>query len=361
MPLGDVSKTGSVLIEFSRTVTKNAPGDATPPHEDSGGSPQIGGVVLLAGGLKPPELVEATGGSILDLHVAADVSLLDLWLRRIRPLCGNGGEDHGTEAEWLKVPVRILCGSSTPLATAPVPVPGWTDLSIERDAGDYRGPAGAVQDAFEAMGRPGTLLVGEANLCVGVDLGPLLASHAESRASVTIGVNKDRTPSGIYLVEPRALELVPRAGFMDMKEQWLSRVKVDGLSVRVQTLPDLGTMPIRALGDLLSAMREMRRTKQQDPDALELSDEGPVFGERATVHRSVISADVGIHSDTLIVDSIVMPGATIERGATVVRSLVSRGAVIQEGAQILDGIARSGERGTVVTTTQRRQRWGVLR
>lgn len=56
-----------------------------------------------------------------------------------------------------------------------------------------------------------------------------------------------------------------------------------------------------------------------------------VFGK---VSHSVLSADVHIAKDAVVVDSVIMPHAVIKSGAVITRAIVAEGAVIGEGAII---------------------------
>ncbi|WP_135556188.1 glucose-1-phosphate adenylyltransferase [Paenibacillus cymbidii] len=55
-----------------------------------------------------------------------------------------------------------------------------------------------------------------------------------------------------------------------------------------------------------------------------------------TVDRSVVSYDVEIKPGSLVVDSVVMPGAVIGRNATLYKTIVGEGAIVADGAVIGD-------------------------
>ena len=157
-----------------------------------------------------------------------------------------------------------------------------------------------------------------------VSLGHVVAAHARKRCDVTVMANPDGAPAGVYLIRCGTLELVPLRGFVDLKEQWLPRVKSAGHSVRVARLPEPGMLPLRTRRQFLAAARVAN----------------PLTGS----DRCVVCSGGLIGPGATVIDSIVMPGAVVGAGAVVVRSLLCPDTRTQPGVDIVDSIVRSGER-----------------
>jgi len=92
-----------------------------------------------------------------------------------------------------------------------------------------RGAAGCVRDAGVPTDSE-TLVVADGTVIPTVDLSELLAAHRASEAAVTVVVHRDplgiAPPSagGVYVFDRRALDLVPRAGFQDIKENLIPKL-----------------------------------------------------------------------------------------------------------------------------------------
>lgn len=110
---------------------------------------------------------------------------------------------------------------------------GWLSLSLAyQEDLTPRGTAGSVRDA--SLGHEAdTLVVADGSSIPSVNIGRLLDEHRRQRAALTVVVHPDAhrgmarhplTPDGLYVMERRALELVPAAGFQDIKENLIPRL-----------------------------------------------------------------------------------------------------------------------------------------
>src|SRR5690606_15958127 len=186
--------------------------------------------ILLAGGLRPSPLVLATGRNILDLYATESRSVLDVWLARIEPL------GH--------VPVRVVHGGGMPAPMTP-PRAAWPEFSVEREPREFRGPAGVVRDLCEEHPAASTAPVGGAPRFVSCDIAELVREHRRRNADATVAMNADGSPSGVFAMRRSSLDLVGRMGFVDLKEQWLSKVIASGGVVLAHELRGNGAMPLR--------------------------------------------------------------------------------------------------------------------
>lgn len=274
---------------------------------------------MLAGGFSPPPLAVQTGLSVPDLFVTRNETVLDLWR-------------HGLERLSTLGLVRdrlCLCGGSTPV---PQSTRGTFRTVVDR--GDYRGPVGVVRDACEELAPDETILIAEAARCCRADLSEIVSAHVRRGADVTVGRAPDQSPSGVYVARRSTLDEVPPAGFMDMKEQWFSRLIKKGRRVLVHEMGAGAIMAARTRAEFLLA-------------ALGLDSEGVVAIEPrvvrgAGVTRSVVCDGASVSDRAIVVDSVVMPGAEIGEGSLVVRSIVAPGRRVDAGRTLVDTVAGPG-------------------
>ena len=138
------------------------------------------------------------------------------------------------------------------------------------------------------------------------------------------------------LIRCSALENVPDAGYMDIKEQWLPRCIEEGLNVRTSTTLNFMPFPLRTREQFLSASAVA--VGQSCP----INDSPPVLGPlrplTRTLDKSRIAEDARVARDAVVADAVVMPGAKIGAGAIVVRSIICPGAVVPAGAVVVDDV-----------------------
>ena len=263
--------------------------------------------ILLAGGLRPSPLVNATGRSVLDLSLTPQRTVLDCWVDRL------------TETA-PEMPIRVVHD-----AIIPPPWPGkhvGERVLIEKEPKSLRGPAGVIGDLCRGYGPQQCVIVAEAARYVGCSLKPLIAEHTQRGADVTVAANADGTPAGIYAIRVGSLDLVPAVGFMDLKEQWLRRAVDAGLEVRVHQLASPGALPLR--------------TRRQFLRAAAVAN--------ASVDAPVICHGSRVAPDATVEGSVIMPGATVASEAVIVRSVVAPNCHIESGADIVDAVVHAGQR-----------------
>lgn len=96
---------------------------------------------------------------------------------------------------------------------------------VYREDGAQRGPAGCARDAL-AHTQSDQVLILEGSVIPALDLSRLLNHHARTRAAVTVVVQPAGrrsqascpVPTGVYVFDRSALQLVQAAGFQDIKE-----------------------------------------------------------------------------------------------------------------------------------------------
>ncbi len=286
----------------------------------AGGSDPVRGgcAIVLAGGLRPSRLIEQTGFATLDLDISPGRRVLDLWVDLLTDALGE-------EAPILVVPSR----------SCPVPDVAHSRAELIEEPGDYRGPAGVIRDVVSHIDAAGPVLVLEAARAVAGSLTELVHSHVSCGASATVGRNPDGSPSGVYLLERAAVELVPARGFMDLKEQLLPRVRSLG-PVRVFDLEEPGALPLRTRRQFLDAASWLSRgCGAESATSIWWTPSSGAWHE--------VGEDVRLDEGAQVIDSVVMRGARIGAGALVARSIVCPGCVVPPGARVVDGVVgRSG-------------------
>lgn len=284
------------------------------------------GVVLLAGSLVPSPLVQAAGCSVLSLWLSEAGTVLDHWIRVIR----GANIDH-----------EILCvfgGAGRPPTVQDGP--GTGGVRIVHDRTGYRGPAGSVRDAVEGLGLSG-VVIAEGARFLADDLGTLLGTHEQSGADVTIARNPDGTPAGLYAAGHEALALIPHAGYMDLKEQWLQKVAAAGMRAVVHDLAGRGSISLRSREDFIRG--SFAAAGLRDPERARIW--GAQSAGPAERRRGVIAPGSEVSDEALVVESVVMPGARIEPGAVVLRSIVMPGATVSGGDEVIEAVATARRSG----------------
>jgi NDP-sugar pyrophosphorylase family protein len=179
-----------------------------------------------------------------------------------------------------------------------------------------RGPAGCARDA--ALATTGEVfVVAEGTAIPFVPLAELLQTHHASGALATVVVQQEQPgegntclarPSGMYVFERRALELVPQKGFQDIKENLIPRLYRAGEHVGAH-LVNARSARVLSAGTYLDANHwavSRLIARAESLEGYELSGE-------ALVHRSAsVDAQARMAGPVLIgPESRVGPGATL--------------------------------------------------
>lgn len=288
---------------------------------DAPGAPAIvttlvDGVLLMAGGPRPSQLAAAAGMSTLDLSVDGVNTLLEVWLKRLADLGDLWARDASIRVVYCARTIR----PGAPRVASPV------SLTIEQEEHEYRGPAGLARDVFEKLSGDATVLVIEAGRFAACHLNDLIDRHMATGADITVGMNPDSTPAGIFVLRRSTLDLASRRGFMDLKEQWLRAALAAHLDVRVFRMDHPGIVPLRTREDLW-------RTALGAPARRVI-----LTGDSLRRPPGVISPDAIVSPAARVEESLIMAGARVAPDAIVVRSILCPGAVVERGRQVIDDI-----------------------
>jgi len=277
---------------------------ANPPSAIRG---RLRGLILLGGGVRPTRLGMAVGRSVLDLPVGNGKTVLTRWLDEAAEVAKAQGMDQ--------LPVRLLVDRN-----AIEPVSHLADqrqaesYRLERDQSEYRGTGGLLANIAVDYQDEDIILVGNAAQVLLDPLAALLASLRKTRGVVSVIGHREGEPSGLMLITCKALRLIPKDGFVDMKEQALPFI-ASNYDVRVVQCRRPTGLPIRSLSDYISALRALHQ-----PVRIAVADP---WAEDWRSTFAVIEPGANVSSSARIHDSVILSGGTVEAGAVVVRSVVA--------------------------------------
>ena len=180
-----------------------------------------------------------------------------------------------------------------------------------------RGAAGCVRDAALASDSQ-TFVITDGASMPDVDLDELLCVHAESGAAATVVVHQEprrpgqaalQVPAGVYVFDRRVIELIPRHGFVDIKEHLIPNLARAGEPIA--TFAVTGVMPRVLNAETYLAVNEfathLLATGWTTPEGYDLHGE-------ALIHR-----DASVSQDATLVGPVMVgAGATIEAGAVII-------------------------------------------
>jgi mannose-1-phosphate guanylyltransferase len=236
--------------------------------------------------------------------------------------------------------------------------------------------AGAIKFAAEFAGIDDTFVVANGDVMTDLDVSALVRAHGSFGAEATlhlIGVDDPSAfgvvdlaadgavrafvekpapgtePSnlinaGTYVFEPSVLDRIPAATKVSVERDTFQRLVADGGLYGVATDDywiDAGvpTLYRAANLDLLDGKRRTERCDAVAPSA--------VVSPTAAVEHSIIGAEVDVADGASVVDSVLLPGASVGSGATIERSLVmgavGSGSVVRDSMVGAEGRVGDGE------------------
>jgi hypothetical protein len=284
--------------------------------------PTLRAIILLAGSIRPNSFGLAIQRSMFELPVENTSTILDLWRRQAQDLAQAAGQGA--------LPVRVVLNSAIP-APLMLPEKGLYPLAhvqFERDPIDFRGTGGVLRDLAVAYSDDDCLLVANAAQVLLDPLPDLVRRMAALDSDVALISHTDGTPAGLMLVRCASLRQVPEKGFIDMKEQALTRIAAEHVvSVLPRSRP--AGLLIRTLPEYIRALRCYHGGARQ----VEAAD---AFAEEYQPAFSIVEPGASVHPSARLHDSIILKGGLVEADAVVVRSIVCAGSVLRRGRAAVD-------------------------
>lgn len=279
---------------------------------------RVRSVVLLHGSGGASEFATAVGRSLLDLPIGEAMTVLGLWKRQLESLAA-GDVEQGPEA-------RLVLDRSSALPDGC----GRWPLRVQRDPLELRGTGGVLHDVTSDCPDDSLVLVAAAAQVLLSPLGRLIEQLSAPRADVAMFVHDDGSPGGLMLVRRGCLDLIPRIGFFDLKEQALPRIAAAG-SVAVVRASSPVTASIRTADRYLHALRVLHGESASFAGA-------GAFAEQWRAAFQIVETGASVGTKTSLHDSVVLDGATVGRGATLIRCVVGPTGVVSEGATVVDEV-----------------------
>lgn len=281
--------------------------------------------VLLSSSLVRHPFALATPQHLLDFEVSPETTLLEHWAHHI-PVSHNS----------RNIAIRVMLAPDAP---APTSVRQNDRLRVLRDRDDYRGPAGAMIDSCEDL-PPNTVVIAlESTRLLFAPFAPMIDTHTQQHHDITIVTDAIGHPLGITITTREMLDTIPRRGYIDFKEQWLTKQISQSAKVFSHRVPLGSSLQIYNRKTLLAAMSHFRRLSQPP------STHESVALPRST-HDYILRSLDGqghVHTDGCAISghpsapgSYIMKSAHVPPTAVVARCVVFPGARIEENETVTD-------------------------
>jgi hypothetical protein len=304
--------------------------------------------VMLLGGLRRSALEAASGVVPATLPLDARTSLLSAWAAAIRAAgCRQ---------------LRVVVSGDTPDR----PIGAVIDAALARLTADetdarepfevtrvvepasHRGTGGLLRDVTTDLTPEDLVLLVEPHCLPPVSLAPLVVAldtpPGEGRPGAAVGVaRRDElavtaaTPAGVSMIRREFLDLAPRIGYHDFKEQFLPLLVGRGIAIRPVPLEASG-LRVHDLAAYRAAVADWR-SRGLGPNR------GPSVGEGAAVAASarligdtILMAGAKVGEDAVVQDSVVLENAVVGDGAVVARSLIPPGFRVAPRSLVVDRV-----------------------
>jgi len=193
------------------------------------------------------------------------------------------------------------------------------EAHIVPDRDRFRGTAGILRDAAERLPDDARILVVSASEVVQSDLNSVFERLVAVDADVVLCRDSGGQPVGCWSIRAGNLRAVSPVGYSDFKEQVLPAL-AKTQKVKVVTISEKECVR-HWLCDLPSYLHCIR--------SLAGFQSGP---------QVLMEPGVSIASDALVVDAVLLRGATVESGAVVARSAVVSGVRVRPGQRVIDRV-----------------------
>lgn len=306
---------------------------------------------MLLGGLRRSALEAASGVVPATLPLDARTSLLSAWATavqaagcgQLRVVVSRDAPDRPIGALIDVALARVTsrgAGDSEPFEVARVDEPA-----------SHRGTGGLLRDVTADLVAEELVLLVEPHCLPPVSLTPLVVAldglagpAVEARPGVAVGVARrgelaanSATPAGVSIVRRELLELAPKIGYHDFKEQFLPLLVGRGIAIRPVPL-DASGLRVHDLAAYRAAVAGWR-SRTSDPNR------GPSVGEGAAIAGSarligdtIVMSGAKVGEDAVVQDSVLLENAVVGDGAVVARSLIPPGFRVAPRSLVVDRV-----------------------
>lgn len=292
-------------------------------------SKHLAGVFLLSGSVRSGRLGKTIKRSPLDLPIDTTMTVLDTWRHERQYLSKSIGKND--------LPVRVIIdrNSIEPTHRGAIEDPM---VSIERDPQPYRGTAGLLRDVADDYQDDDLLLVASGQQILTAPLWQLtleMAAQADCNADVSLLSHATGQPITLMLIKAGVLRGTSTVGYQDFKEQALPQIAKD-FDVRVVTKSQPIGYSTRRHRDYLNAIRHFADYPEPGQDyTSQLVDDDP-FQEDWQASFAIVEPEAVVGDRVRIHDSVVLRGAKVMTGSVIVRSIIGPGATVGRGQAISD-------------------------
>lgn len=298
----------------------------TAPDEPDAENAPISTALILSGGLKSPDLMNRFGWPLSCLPQTKSAHVIDTWFEAFKGL--------GLDENSVYVMTDALGKSLWARADR--------SPNLIEDQAPYRGPAGVLLDAFEQINldRPCVIIEHSRMLESPGLLASLVESHKSGGQSITIATNPNGTFSGILIADAEPIRMIPRIGFMDIKEQWIPAAHTNGLGVARVPLGGW-SYQIRSRSAYLTAIRKIDGFGNPLDQGVIGRSAGRVMNTR--YGGGLVTNGAQVDPSASIAHSVVCPGAVVGERAIVVRSIIGPGARVANDAVVVDSTVKAAD------------------
>jgi hypothetical protein len=301
--------------------TAGGAGSLAPPSSARGET--CDALVLLAGVVRPTEWHEAIRRPLLDLPVDQEQSLLDLWHAQAIGLA------RGFAADGLTVRVRLD-------PTSPVPTQHHlrhdrVRIAVDRDEPAWRGSGGVLRDIAADYPDEARVVAVHAAQVPLVGLRSVVADLSRTGADAALVTPPDGEVCGsVMWLRCACLRELPAVGYCDFHEQALPVIARQFATRAVPLASPIG-LSVRTRASYLQALRRYHRMRQG------VAGGGP-FAEDWKPAFGITEQGSDVHPTAQVMDSVVLRGGRVDRGAVLIRSVVCPGGVVRRGRVVIDEV-----------------------
>lgn len=300
--------------------------------------------VILAGRLRQATLEESLNLHVLCLPVGRSGTLLEAWLGLLREVPNLGQVRVVVNTEEDAAAVRGVLPrefrDSVTMRAAAADSVALPNVEVMAEPASWRGASGIVRDVTNGLPDDAIVLVCEGARLPPVSLDPMVKAMTDGapdeQPAGVVGICHGDSPAGVYAFRRKAMRLVPKVGYFDMKEQLLPSLAKAGERVIIAPL----TGEVSRLSDLEAYLATIRGSLNDGEGASpqRVSSRASVSGSAVLDGFCIIEPGAVVEDGAVVHDSVVLWGATVGGGAVVSRSIVGPLANIEPRARVVRAI-----------------------